>query len=92
MESIDVITRAIGISWHRESALIIISASTNLSKDESYEGKYVAILHGKVIDSDQDKVKLAERVYENQGYIPIFFGCIGPQRTVETISGVVTAP
>lgn len=58
----------------------------SLAKDESYEGKYVAILHGKVIDSDQDKVRLAERAYENQGYRPIFFGFVGTQRTVEVPS------
>jgi len=55
----------------------------SLDKDDSYKGKYVAILHGKVIDSDPDKVKLAERAYKKQGYVPLFFGFVGPKRTVE---------
>lgn len=45
---------------HRESLLI------------QYEGKYVAILNGRVIDSDTDFSQLAERVYRREGYRDIF--------------------
>ncbi len=33
-----------------------------------YGGSYVAILNGKVVDSDQDFSPLAERVYKKYGY------------------------
>lgn len=37
-----------------------------------YEGKYVAILDGRVIDSDADFSHLAERVYRREGVRDIF--------------------
>ncbi|WXG39452.1 MAG: DUF5678 domain-containing protein [Candidatus Freyarchaeum deiterrae] len=37
-----------------------------------YKGKYVAILNEKVIDSDEDKIRLAKRVYTKYGYLPIY--------------------
>jgi hypothetical protein len=39
---------------------------------ERYEGKYVAILNGKVVDSDADKRALAQRLYRQLGYQPIY--------------------
>jgi hypothetical protein len=58
----------------------------SLAKDESYRGKYVAIMQGKVIDSDPDKVKLVERIYKKQGYVPLFIGFVGHQKPVEVPS------
>ncbi len=63
----------------------------SLEKDDSYKGKYVAILKGKIIDSDPDKVKLAERTYK-KGYVPIFLGFVGPKRTVEVPSPELLRP
>jgi len=39
---------------------------------EKYEGKYVAILNGKVVGSDADKRALAQRLYREVGYQPIY--------------------
>jgi uncharacterized protein DUF5678 len=39
---------------------------------EKYEGKYVAILNGKVVDSDADKRALAQRLYREFGYQPVY--------------------
>lgn len=39
---------------------------------QQYEGQYVAVYEGKVVDSDQDKVALALRIYRTYGYVPIF--------------------
>jgi|SRR5262249_49842986 len=39
---------------------------------ERYQGKYVAILNGKVVDSDADKRTLAQRLYRQFGYQPIY--------------------
>ncbi len=39
---------------------------------QRYEGQYVAIFQNQVVDSDADKVTLALRVYQVQGYKPIF--------------------
>jgi hypothetical protein len=43
-----------------------------LSQMEEYKGKFVAILRGEIIDHDEDNRKLAKRVYEKFGYIPIY--------------------
>ena len=37
-----------------------------------YQGKYVAVYNGEVVDSDEDDIALAERVYERLGYVPIY--------------------
>ena len=37
-----------------------------------YEGKYIAILNNKVIGSDKDFPKLAQRVYKKYGYQTIY--------------------
>jgi Family of unknown function (DUF5678) len=39
---------------------------------KAYEGKYVAILNGKVVDCDDDKHALAKRLYRKFGYQPIY--------------------
>lgn len=57
-----------------------------LSKDDSYMGKYVVVIGGKVVDSDSDKIRLAERTYDKYGYLPIYIGYVGPQRFVEVPS------
>ena len=38
----------------------------------AYEGKYVAMLNATVVDSDEDKSALAQRVYRRFGYQPIY--------------------
>ena len=37
-----------------------------------YEGKYVAVLHGQVVDSDVDEGALVQRVYRMFGYRPMY--------------------
>jgi hypothetical protein len=39
---------------------------------QRYDGQYVAIYQGKVVDSDLEKVALALRVYRKYGYVPIY--------------------
>lgn len=50
-----------------------------------YEGKYVAILNGKVIDADEDFAQLAERVYRREGYRDIFMPLVERRPAVLTI-------
>lgn len=57
-----------------------------LCEDASLRGKYVAVLNGKVVDFDSDEVKLVERVYKKFGYVPVFFGFVGPRRVFEVPS------
>ena len=54
----------------------------------AYLGKYVAVLHGVVVDSDIDSVSLAARVYARYGYQPIFMPYIGESRVYSMSSGV----
>jgi hypothetical protein len=37
-----------------------------------YEGKYVAVLDGQVVDSDIDERALVQRVYQRFGYQPMY--------------------
>lgn len=37
-----------------------------------YEGKYVAVLNGQVVDSDIDERALMQRVYQKFGYQPMY--------------------
>jgi Family of unknown function (DUF5678) len=37
-----------------------------------YEGKYVAVLDGQVVDSDVDERALVQRVYQKFGYQPMY--------------------
>ena len=37
-----------------------------------YEGKYVAVLKGQVVDSDVDERALVQRVYQKFGYQPMY--------------------
>ena len=39
---------------------------------DKYEGKYIAILGGKVLDADKDFGALAQRVYSKYGYRHLF--------------------
>ena len=48
----------------------------DLLGDPSYLNKFIAVVGGKVVDSDLDENVLAQRVYEKHGYIPIYIGKI----------------
>jgi len=43
-----------------------------LLSDPRYQGKYVAVRDGLILDVDDDKVELAKRVYDKHGYVPIY--------------------
>jgi hydrogenase maturation factor len=43
---------------------------------ETHRGKYVAIHHGQVVDSDTDDVALVLRVQAKVGYVPIHVGLV----------------
>ncbi len=42
--------------------------------DPNYSDKYVAVVGGKIVDTDRDKILLAKRVYSRHGYIPMYVG------------------
>ena len=44
-----------------------------------YHGQYVAIHGGEVVDSGDDQVALALRIYRRFGYIPIYVGRVSDQ-------------
>lgn len=39
---------------------------------EEYEGKYIALVNGKVLDSDKDFHTLAKKIFEKYDYRPIY--------------------
>jgi len=44
---------------------------------EPYEGRYVAVYEGRIVDSDPDEAGLAERFYSNYGYVPVYIHKVG---------------
>jgi hypothetical protein len=46
---------------------------------DQYEGEYVAIHQGHVVDHDTDKIKLGLRVYQRFGYRPIYAQLVSRQ-------------
>ncbi len=50
-----------------------------------YEGKYIAILNNKVIDSGKDFSKLAQRVYRKYGYQTIYMPFVEAKKKIVKI-------
>jgi hypothetical protein len=48
-----------------------------------YDGKYVAILQGVVLDSDRDVRQLAKRIQNEYGDTPVYIGPVGKARMSE---------
>ena len=46
---------------------------------KQYVGQYVAVYQGKMIDHDEDKRRLIQRVYENLGYVPVYIQRVSPE-------------
>ena len=52
-----------------------------------YQGKYVAVRGGQVVDSDEDKMTLIARVYNRSGYGSMYVHKVGePLRVAKIIS------
>jgi len=62
-----------------------------LIREPGYKGKYVAFLQGALVGSDENKGKLAEKVYEKYGYVPIYIDRVAAEeRRVEVPSPELT--
>jgi len=44
---------------------------------ETYAGRYVAVYEGTIVDSDHDEAILAERFYDNYGFVPVYIHKVG---------------
>jgi len=42
----------------------------------------VAILNGKVVGINEDKIELALRIYKERGYVPMYIGQVGAKERV----------
>jgi metal-responsive CopG/Arc/MetJ family transcriptional regulator len=71
------------ISTFEEERRAFLSMRAQLEADHRYGGRYVAVLGGAVVDSDEDLRELARRTYGKYGYTPIYFDFVGPGRVVE---------
>jgi hypothetical protein len=47
---------------------------------EKYKHKFVAIWDESIIDFDEDKIRLAKRVYTKIGYLPIYIQKVEKER------------
>lgn len=54
----------------------------SLLDNPQYEGKFVAIYRGEIVDQDEDNRELASRVYSEYGYVPIYIDRIERERRV----------
>ena len=65
----------------------------DLIRDSRYCGKYVAVFQGSVLGCDEQNGRLAERVYEEHGYVPIYIDRVAPgERHVEIPSPELIQP
>jgi hypothetical protein len=46
---------------------------------DRFEGQYVAVHQGRIVDYDSDKIRLGLRVYRQFGYTPIYFQLVTRQ-------------
>jgi hypothetical protein len=67
-------------AFHKEKEAFLLMREKLIS-DKTLIGKYVAVLHGRVVDSDTNKAVLAKRVYEKHGYVPIYITLVTDQPT-----------
>jgi hypothetical protein len=49
---------------------------------QTHAGRFVAVHEGRVVDSGDDKIALALRVYGKYGYVPIYVGPVTVKPTV----------
>src|SRR5262245_42460068 len=54
---------------------------------QTHPGKYVAIHGERVVDSGDDKLAVALRVFKNHGYVPIYVGLVAEEPRVERVPG-----
>jgi len=78
------------MSSFEDERMAFLNMRAQLETDSRYRGKHVAVLAGAVVDSDEDVRELARRSYQKYGYRPIYFGFVGPERTVELPSPELT--
>ena len=45
-----------------------------------YKNKFVAICDGRVVDFDEDEIRLAKRVYTQIGFLPIYIQKVVKER------------
>lgn len=53
--------------------------------ETGYENKFVAVFRERIVDSDENKGKLAKRVYGKYGYVPIYIGKVQRKRRIVEI-------
>jgi hypothetical protein len=69
--------------WEREQRAFVRMLPALLAK---YRGKFVAVHDEQVVDSDDDLIALALRVYAKHGYVPIYMDLVTDQpRRVERV-------
>jgi hypothetical protein len=68
--------------WWREQQTLFRMLPTLL---QTHQGKYVAIHEGQVVDSADDLVTLATRVYQRHGCIPIYMDLVAERPEVVRI-------
>jgi hypothetical protein len=54
---------------------------------QTHPGKYVAIHGERVVDSGDDKLSVALRVFKAHGYVPIYVGLVSEEPQVERVPG-----
>ena len=52
----------------------------SLLDNTQYSGKFVAIVDGKCVDSDTDRMTLIQRVYKNHGNVPMYAVKVGQEK------------
>jgi hypothetical protein len=72
MNEIKAKEKLTGLMSIKKEKRSFLNMKKDLVENKTYNNKFIAILNGKIVDFDVDNRKLAKRVYEKYGYIPIY--------------------
>ncbi|HEY3330850.1 MAG TPA: hypothetical protein VGK19_12555 [Capsulimonadaceae bacterium] len=61
---------------------VVAFASIPKSRLTRYNGQYVAIFHGDIVDNDRSEADLARRFYRNHGYVPVYIHRVGVEEAL----------
>lgn len=56
-----------------------VDAFAHIPKEDlaAYDGRYVAVYEGAIVDSDLDEGELAQRFYDTHGFVPVYIHKVG---------------
>lgn len=79
----DVLAKGLfGIEAFEKEQQAFLKLKSSFLRHGTHRNKFVAVFGGKVVGVDKDIKKLAKRVYDKHGYVPIYIGKVQKENRV----------